>query len=448
MRSLARDERLSRLQERHKNDFAEASATLRGELGWASLRANVAFVDHAFSSQYDASRVLADVFKDSSELGVYYERTRIHMVATDIVLRSSRPGRLSWLLGVYAIGTQEKSPASLDAQQPSGVLRRFYTENRRDQLRESAVYGEASYAFAPGWTASLGGRVFTNNVHTQSTVVAPVFPGKSRSGRFSTDFDGFSPKVSLQRQLTTGVLAYALYSEGYRAGGFNTGGLQQIRANRLTFAPDKLRNYELGLKGRLFDSRLNLRTAVFFDQWRNIQTDQYRPSGIPYTANVGDADVTGWESELDYDFDFGLSVQLNTLVADSRITRSNPDFAPDVVSALPTVPRFSGGVLAVYQHPLPRNLTLRLIGEAGYVGSSAISFDASKTTRMGEYAQTRLSAQVAGRDWTATFFVTNPTDAAGDTFAYGNPFIFSDPNLRQSTPQRPRTFGIRLAANY
>jgi hypothetical protein len=45
-------------------------------------------------------------------------------------------------------------------------------------------------------------------------------------------------------------------------------------------------------------------------------------------------------------------------------------------------------------------------------------------------------------------FVTNPTDAAGDTFAYGNPFTFSTENVRQSTPQRPRTFGIRLAANY
>jgi outer membrane receptor protein involved in Fe transport len=196
---------------------------------------------------------------------------------------------------------------------------------------------------------------------------------------------------------------------------------------------------------------MNLRAAAFFDEWRDIQTDQYRPSGIPYTANVGDADVAGLESELDYDFDFGLSLQLNTLFAHSRITRSNPDFAAHVVSALPTVPRFSGGVLAVYQHPLPRNLTLRLIGETGYVGSSAISFDAAKATRMGEYAQTRLSAQVASRNWSATLFVLNPADSAGDTFAYGNPFTFnplSPSPMRQSTPQRPRTFGIRLAADY
>jgi outer membrane receptor protein involved in Fe transport len=275
-----------------------------------------------------------------------------------------------------------------------------------------------------------------------------VPPGQSRSFRNQAYFDGFSPKVSIQRELASGTLAYALFSEGFRAGGFNSGGLQLIRPNRRSFAPDRLRNYEVGLKARLFDARLNVRGAVFFDQWRNIQTDQYRPSGLPYTANVGDADIAGVESELDYDFPFGLSLQLNTLFAQSRITRANSDYAPQVVSALPTVPRFSGGLLAVYQHPLPRNLTLRLIGETGYVGSSAISFDASKTTRMGEYAQTRISAQVAGRAWSATLFVINPGDTAANTFAYGNPFTFGLGDVRQSTPQRPRTIGLRLAGNY
>jgi hypothetical protein len=75
-----------------------------------------------------------------------------------------------------------------------------------------------------------------------------------------------------------------------------------------------------------------------------------------------------------------------------------------------------------------------------------VSFDATKAQQMGEYARTRLAAQLAGRTWTATVFVANPTNARGDTFAYGNPFTFGQ--VRQSTPQRPRTFGLRLAANY
>ena len=42
--------------------------------------------------------------------------------------------------------------------------------------------------------------------------------------------------------------------------------------------------------------------------------------------------------------------------------------------------------------------------------------------------------------------MTNPADASGNTFAYGNPFTFGQ--VRQATPQRPRTVGVRLAAAF
>ena len=443
-----RTNRATRVRESHKNDFAVASGTLRGELGWATLRASVAYTEHIFSSQYDASQVVSQVFNDPSDLGVYLERTRINMVSQDTVLRSSRPGPLTWLVGVYAVNSIEKSPSTIDVQARTGLLQRVYTEQRRDRLSEGAVYGEASYAFAPGWSVSVGGRLFNADVHTQSEIVGKP-PAVSRSFRNKRHFEGFLPKLSIEREVGSGGMVYALFSEGYRIGGFNSGGFNFpfLIPSRAYFDPDRLRNYELGLKTGLFDHRLSLHTAVFFDRWTKIQTDQYRNvSGLAYTANIGDADITGLEAELAYDFDFGLSVQANTLFASSRVTQTNSDFAPALISGLPSAPRFSGGLVAVYQHPLPRNLTLKLIGETSYVGRSELSFDATKQSEMGQYANTRLSAQLAGRSWKATVFVSNPFNVAGDTFAYGNPFTFG--TKRQSTPQRPRTVGLRLAADY
>jgi hypothetical protein len=58
-----------------------------------------------------------------------------------------------------------------------------------------------------------------------------------------------------------------------------------------------------------------------------------------------------------------------------------------------------------------------------------------------------LLAEVAARRWSTTFFLTNPADSAGNTFAYGNPFTFIK-GVRQVTPQRPRTIGLRLAAAF
>ena len=116
-----------------------------------------------------------------------------------------------------------------------------------------------------------------------------------------------------------------------------------------------------------------------------------------------------------------------------------------MTNTLPGVPSLSGGLLAVYQRPIA-SLTLRLSGQASYIGRSALSFDAGLQERMGHYLRAKLSAEVAAGAWSAGVFVSNPTNDTGDTFAYGNPFSFG--KIRQVTPQRPRTVGLRLAAAF
>jgi outer membrane receptor protein involved in Fe transport len=442
--SLGETERISRVQEGHKNDFAQAGLTLRGDLGWAVLRATLAYVDHDFSSQYDATAALKDLGADPSDVGVYLEKTRLHMTVLDTLLRSSGSGPFTWLAGIYALTTIEKSPSTISVGSTAG-LADAYQEQRRDRVREAAIYGEASYEFAPTWTVSAGGRLFTTDVRTTAHVhAAPTAVDRDFAG--DATFPGFSPKLSIQHTFDDNALVYALFSEGFRAGGFNAGGFFSVlRAGRDRFAPDQLSNFEIGVKARLFDRRLGLRSALFFDRWTNIQTDQYRPSGLPYTANVGNANVGGLETEADYAFPFGLSLQANLLLSTSRLTHANPDFAAQTISTLAGAPRTTAGLLAIYTRPLEHDLTLRLIAETGFVGRSPVSFDASRAATEGGYARTELSAQLIRRQWTATLFVDNPSNAAGDTFAYGNPFTFGQ--VRQSTPQRPRTVGLRLSVN-
>ncbi|MBL8554986.1 MAG: TonB-dependent receptor [Phenylobacterium sp.] len=452
----APDERGSRIRETHNNDFSYAGATLNGEYGWGSLASSTNYIHHVFSSQYDAGATRGIFGANLAELGVYGETTRSNMLVQDFVVRSETSGRLDWLVGLYAARTVARTPSTLVFLSP-GVSSTVYMESRKDRLSEYALYGEASYDLGAGWTASLGGRAFESRVHTTADLRIDA-PFASRFFDQRRGFDGFSPKISLQREFTNGDLVYALLTEGYRPGGFNTSGFFPIRASRVVFRPDRLRNFEVGAKIRRLDNRLAVRAAAYYDDWANIQTDQYRQSGLAYTANVGDARILGLEAEVSYDFRFGLSLQANGLVSDSRVRNINPDFPTTpttrIAGNLPGVPDLSGGLLAIYQRPLGDALTLRLVGEASYVGRAGLSFD--QPPRTDHYLRTELSAEISADRWRITAFVANPLNDDGDTFSYGNPFNFADnpetldvvEAVRQATPQRPRTFGVRLAAAF
>lgn len=441
--------RANSVREAHNNDFTYVGGTILGDFTWGSLSSSTSYVHHVYSSQYDASAVLLDTLSNlvtrSTDTGVFFEAANADMYVQDLVLRSANGGAFDWLVGAYGARTVERTPSSLGILSAGSRVTTAYSEIRKDRRLEYAVYGEGSYEITPGWRITLGGRLFESRVHTTAALDV-VEPFGARFFDSARTYQGFSPKASIQKEFSNTDLAYVLVSEGYRPGGFNSGGFFPIRANRTTYAPDRLRNYEVGAKFRRLDNRLNVRIAAYYNDWSNIQTDQYRPSGIAYTANVADANVMGLEAEARYDFPFGLALQVNGLLSDSRIKNANADFAAQVARELPGVPKASGGVLAVYERPLGDRLTLRLIGEASYVGPSTLSFDASQSSRMGRYLRARMSAEVGYRTWRASAFVTNPFNDTGDTFAYGNPFSFGQ--VRQVTPQRPRTMGLRLGATF
>ena len=466
--------RANQIREASNNNFLQAAATVHGELGWADLNSSSSYVRHAYSSLYDATAA-ASVFSDTgANLGIYSESARIRRFVQDLVLTSTGAGSVSWLAGFYGSNSVDRTPSSLDilASAPAepdlapgsvafapletpadrladagpAPLTRVYDEERRDQMREIAIYGESTWRFAPGWTASVGARAFDTYLRVRASIVGAP-PARSRQVSQSGSFRGLTSKFSVQYQFDDeGPLVYGLFSDGDRPGGVNSTGFLPIKPARTTFEPDRLRNFELGAKGRFLDRRLTLRAATFYDLWTNIQSDQYRPSGLAYTANVGDAHIRGVEAEAAYVWDFGLTLQGNALYSAPKFTRTNPDFAGQLGSGLPGAPRWSGGLLVRYDRPLRGDLTLRLIGQASYVGPARLTFDPIFSDRTDAVIDVQLLAEVAASRWTATVFVANPANSSGNTFAYGNPFTFGQ--VHQVTPQRPRTVGLRLAATF
>jgi hypothetical protein len=63
---------------------------------------------------------------------------------------------------------------------------------------------------------------------------------------------------------------------------------------------------------------------------------------------------------------------------------------------------------------------------------------------MGGYLTNRVSLQIASAHWRLQVFAENLADARSDTFSFGNPF---DAGQAYSTPLRPRTLGLSVAAD-
>ena len=433
--------RANRQHETHSNDFLESALTLEGSVPWGHLQSSTAYVRHDFTSQFDATAALSLFGESAQDLGLYQEAAKIDMFSQDTVLSSVNSGPFRWLAGAYGALTEEKTPSTLFVHPVStSTLRSVYAEHRSDRLTNLAVYGEASYAFAPGWTLATGARIYAIDLRTNSNVVlAP--PNKPRVFTKTAQYDGVWPKVSLQYDFANGDLVYLLASEGSRPGGFNSGGISKPSPNLTVFRPDRLRNFEIGGKLQFFDRKLEVRSALFYDLWTGIQTDQYFASGLAYTANVGDGRNTGFEIEADWRPNPRWEVQVNALFDSPKLIRAQPTgVSVNAASSLPGVPDASVGALASYRHPLKGDQSLLFMAQVAYIGRSRITFDPNVAPEMGGYFTGRISAQYQTPRWRILLALDNPTNSQGDTFAYGNPFSFGQ--VRQVTPQRPRTLSL------
>jgi iron complex outermembrane receptor protein len=439
--------RSSRVPEPHANDILMAALTIKGAWDWAELTSSTGFVRHSLNSIYDATQVQDRYTNIEAFTSTYSERNRTRMLVQDLYLTSRGGGPLDWLVGAYASSTQGHSPSELLIRpmfRPD-LEGSAYSDDRRDRVEEVAGYGEVSYRFAPDWALALGGRVFTYRARVRSRVISTLF--EPRNLDRESHFTSFSPKISVQREFGDGDLAYLVFSEGHRGGGVNSGGARpHVPTSREVYHPDRLRNLEAGLKVSALDDRLVLNSAAFYALWKNVQTDQFRDSGIPYTTNAGDVQVLGLEGELAYRWTDNLTVQLNGRVARAETTRVNTDFVPKLANGLPGAPPFSGGAAVTYRREVFRDWLLGLAAETTYVGRSRVTWEPSALPKMGGYFRNRVVAELSRDGRGVQVFVTNPTDAFDDTFAFGNPFNpFQDPQI---TPQRPRTVGVTLFAGY
>ncbi|MDY0007540.1 MAG: TonB-dependent receptor, partial [Spongiibacteraceae bacterium] len=107
-----------------------------------------------------------------------------------------------------------------------------------------------------------------------------------------------TPMAVASYHITDEISTYAKFSTGYKSGGIN-GVAESNAAFREHFDQETMRSYEIGLKSRFLDNRVQLNSAVFYNEYDDIQVNTFVPAVIGIAVNnAGKAAISGLEMEL------------------------------------------------------------------------------------------------------------------------------------------------------
>jgi len=362
---------------------------------------------------------------------------------------------------------------------PAAVDEAWWHSGDETTWEQWAVFGEFTYDFNDKWSMTAGGRYYSSKFDKFYFVERPNSRPDVQSGtpvgvsRPSGDDNGFLPKLSIKYNITDDKMVYALYSEGFRAGGTNRGrGDPNIVVTPNVYDADLLKNYELGAKTRWADGRLQVNATLFHMSWEDYQFElndpsfsypaEFRQPFQTVVANAGDAVIDGFElgirAVLGHGWDAGFDATWLNSKTDGDINlcrfEDNPVLLPICLANaetipdgtdLPMSPDFKASAFGQYTWQIGSltafgRLQYSYTGESfNIVGEGSPAFP----KRLQEaYSITDLKFGLQGEDWEANLFLNNITDERAQIYRNSDWADAFWGNERVSV-NRPMEIGVR-----
>lgn len=261
----------------------------------------------------------------SSSFGTSSAKGYFEDIAQEFRLVSTTEGRLSWLTGFYLYSGKVNS---IDRS-----LNPISATSARNWGYPNSIQQTNSWAWFGAGTLRLWERVgLTGELRyeheTQTLVQGPLNvtapPGPStRQFDLEQDFAFVTPRVILDARFANDQLVYFSVAKGTKTGGFNTN--VNIFDFQRTYGEEYSWTYELGLKTTFPDRRLTWNLATFFTDWNDQQVACQNPVSAggsstqrTYVCNVGQAQITGVETDFSWDVNDWFSITGNYAFLDAE----------------------------------------------------------------------------------------------------------------------------------
>ena len=373
---------------------------------------------------------------------------------------------------------------------------------------QSAVFGQADYDILPNLTLTLGGRYFQYNetekgskYATNGACVDVLVCGLGSLTNIDAEhekasYSGFKGRAEIQWHPTESTLVYALYSQGFRPGGFSrsskttalldasgTPGNYKQYVTPLSYKPDSLTNEEIGLKTQFFEKRLLVNLSAYHMYWQNVQFAIYNPTQLfnnTFLVNGPSYNINGAEAQFTGRLYKGLTLNGSVSYNDDRqanspcLVANNPGVA-DFGQCITQIkgqpfqnPMGQKGGVAAFSPPLQANLRVRYEWEtngykafaslggaytshyynepSSYVMGTDANLSPPNTTflrfRMAPYATSDASIGFKRDNWTVSIDASNLLNSHASTYTNTNQFI------KEETPLRPRVVMMKVAETF
>ena len=145
-----------------------------------------------------------------------------------------------------------------------------------------------------------------------------IHPGDFE-GVADDEWTNVAPTFIVAYDFTDDFQAYAKYSRGWKAGGFN-GEAESIEGFVDGYDPEEVDAWEIGFKSRYMDSRLQVNAAAFYNDETDLQVSVFTSGSSASTSirNAGEAVKKGVELEVTFQPTPDLLVSANVGFLDSE----------------------------------------------------------------------------------------------------------------------------------
>ena len=257
-----------------------------------------------------------------------------------------------------------------------------------------------SRTFAPGYTPS-----FIDLSISATDGASGVFQGNRWDWRATAAY-----------QFTPDINAYAQFATGFKGGGVNPRPYYLLQVQ--PFQPETVDSYEIGVKSQLFDHRMRLNLAAFYNKYKGMQLQlfscpQFVPAGaVPncaLPANVGNSTIKGIEGEAEIHPVDGMLIDASASYIDFNYDSVDPATNVSLTDKPPYTPAFKFAAGVQYEIDLMGHGSLTPRLDYQYQSSQYGYARNFPNDRIGGYglANFRMTYRDPSRDWELGVSVTN-----------------------------------------